>query len=117
MLAIFAGLVIGGPLLAAALVVAWVAWSGTPWRDIGYVRPKSWLLTVIAGVAFGAALKIVMKAIVMPLLGAPPINEAFRYLTGNTAAIPGMLFAVIVGAGWGEETFYRGYLFERFGKL
>jgi membrane protease YdiL (CAAX protease family) len=28
-----------------------------------------------------------------------------------------MLFAVIIGAGWGEETVFRGYLFERLGKL
>ena len=28
-----------------------------------------------------------------------------------------MLFAVIVGAGFGEETVFRGYLFERLGKL
>src|SRR5207245_1300151 len=27
------------------------------------------------------------------------------------------LFALIVGAGFGEETLFRGYLFERFGKL
>jgi len=28
-----------------------------------------------------------------------------------------MLFAMIVGAGFGEETIFRGYLFERLGKL
>jgi membrane protease YdiL (CAAX protease family) len=28
-----------------------------------------------------------------------------------------MLFAMIVGAGFGEETVFRGYLFERLGKL
>jgi len=53
----------------------------------------------------------------MPLLGADPINQAYHYLAGNTAALPGMLVAVIVVAGFGEETVFRGYLFERFGKL
>jgi len=53
----------------------------------------------------------------MPLLGAPPINQAFHYLAGNTAALPAAVFAMIVGAGFGEETVFRGYLFERFGKL
>jgi hypothetical protein len=33
-----------------------------------------------------------MKAIVMRLFGAPPINQAYRLLTGNTAAIPAMLY-------------------------
>ncbi len=51
------------------------------------------------------------------MLGAPAINQAYHYLTGNRAALPGMMYAVIVGAGFGEETIFRGYLFERFGKL
>src|SRR5688572_25587302 len=66
---------------------------------------------------FGSAFKLLMKAIVMPLLGADPINQAYHYLVGNRAALPGILFAVIVGAGFGEETVFRGYLFERLGKL
>jgi membrane protease YdiL (CAAX protease family) len=58
-----------------------------------------------------------MKAIVMPLLGAPPINEAYHYVAGNTAAIAGMILVMIIVAGFGEETVYRGYMFERLGKL
>jgi membrane protease YdiL (CAAX protease family) len=103
--------------LTAILVLLWAWRSRTPWRDIGYVRPDSWLATIAIGIAFGAAFKLVMKAIVMPLLGAPPINQPFQYLVGNTAAIPAILYGVIVGAAFGEETFFRGYLFERFGKL
>ncbi|TMA33009.1 MAG: CPBP family intramembrane metalloprotease, partial [Deltaproteobacteria bacterium] len=56
-----------------------------------------------------------MKAVVMPLFGAPAINPAYHYLAGNTAALPGMILAVIFGAGFGEEIFFRGYLFERLG--
>ena len=81
------------------------------------MRPKSWARTLAVGVAFGVAFKLLMKAIVMPLLGADPINQAYHYLAGNTAALPAILFAVIVGAGFGEETVFRGYLFERLGKL
>ena len=58
-----------------------------------------------------------MKAIVMPLLGGPPINQAYHWVAGNTAALPFMLFLMIVVAGWGEETLYRGWMFERLGKL
>lgn len=103
--------------LGAVLVLVWAWRSRTPWREIGFVRPKSWLRTLLIGIAFGVAFKLVMKAIVMPLFGAPAINQAFHYLAGNTAALPAILYAVIVGAGFGEETFFRGYLFERFGKL
>lgn len=109
-----------GPIiepLGALLVPWWARRSGTPWRELGFVRPKSWLLTVAVAVVLGSAFKIVMKALVMPLLGAPAINPAFHYLVGNTAALPEMFFAVIVGAGFGEETVYRGFAFERLGKL
>jgi uncharacterized protein len=99
------------------LVLLWAWRSRTPWREIGYVRPKSWARTVAVGIVLGVALKFMMKAIVMPLLGADPVNQAFRYLTGNAAALPGILYAVLVGAAFGEETIFRGWMFERFGRL
>ena len=103
--------------LGAILVLAWAQRSRTPWREIGYVRPRSWVATIALGIAFGVAFKFLMKAVVMPLLGAPPINPAYHYLAGNTAALPGAIYIMIVRAGFGEETVYRGYLFERLGKL
>jgi membrane protease YdiL (CAAX protease family) len=115
-LVILAGNGIVAPL-SAILVLLWARRSHTPWRDIGYVRPGSWARSLAVGVMLGIALKLLMKAVVLPLLGAPPINQAYHYLAGNTAALPGMLFAMIVGAGFGEETVFRGYLFERLQKL
>jgi membrane protease YdiL (CAAX protease family) len=103
--------------LSALLVLLWAWRSHTPWREIGYVRPRSWPRTIIIGIAFGIAFKLLMKAIVMPLLGADPINQAYHYLVGNRAALPGMLYAMTVGAGFGEETVFRGFMFERLGKL
>ena len=115
-LVILAGNLVVVPL-SAILVLAWVRRSRTPWHEIGYARPKSWAVSVVAGIAFGIGFKFLMKSIVMPLLGADPINQAYHFLVGNRAAIPGALFAMIVGAGFGEETLFRGYLFERLGKL
>lgn len=103
--------------LSAVLVLVWAHLSHTPWRDIGFVRPNSWITTAVVGLGFGAAFKLLMKALVMPLLGAPPINQAFHYLAGNRALIPETLWLMIVVAGFGEETVFRGYLFERLGKL
>jgi membrane protease YdiL (CAAX protease family) len=54
---------------------------------------------------------------VMPLLGAPPINQSFQFVTGNSAVIPFMLYLIVFGAGFGEETLFRGWMFERLGKL
>jgi membrane protease YdiL (CAAX protease family) len=103
--------------LSGILVLVWAWLSRTPWPDLGFVRPKSWLRTVALAIVFGALLKLIMKALVMPLLGAPEINQAFHFLVGNTAALSGILYRVTVGAGFGEETFYRAYLFERLGRL
>lgn len=103
--------------LGAVLVLVWVLLSRTPWHEIGYVRPKNWIATVATGIVFGIAFKLVMKAVVMPLLGAPPINQAHHDLAGNPAALPGAIFMMIVIAGFGEETVFRGFLFERLGRL
>ena len=102
---------------SAILVLVWAWRSHTPWREIGFVRPRNWAATLAVGIVFGVAFKLLMKAMVMPLLGAPPINQAFQYLVGNTAALPGAIYAMIVVAGFGEETLFRGFMFERFGKL
>jgi CAAX protease family protein len=103
--------------VSAILVLLWAWRSHTPWREIGYVRPKSWLGSLAVGIVFGCALKLLMKVIVMPLFGAPAINPAYHYLVGNRAALPGIVFTMIVSAGFAEETLFRGYLFERLGKL
>jgi uncharacterized protein len=103
--------------LSAILVLLWARASRTPWRDLGFVRPRSWVASVALGVLFGSLFKLVMKALVMPLLGAPDVNPAYHYLAGNRAALPAAIFAMTVGAGFGEETVFRGYLFERLRKL
>ena len=105
------------PPLSAVLVLVWARLSQTPWREIGYVRPENWVCSLAIGIVFGIAFKFLTKAMVMPLLGAPAINQAYHYLAGNTVAIPGMIFVMIVVAGFGEETLFRGYMFERLGKL
>ena len=103
--------------LSAVLVLVWTRLSRTPWREIGYVRPKSWIASLIVGITFGILFKFFMKAIVMPLLGANPINQAYHYLVGNRAALPAAVWTMIVVAGFGEETVFRGYMFERIGRL
>jgi CAAX protease family protein len=101
---------------SGVLVLVWARLSRTPWRDLGLAPPRSWPITIIAGIVSGAAFKLLMKSIVLPLLGADPINHAYHYLAHNDAALPFAIYAMIVGAGFGEEMFFRGYLFERIGK-
>jgi membrane protease YdiL (CAAX protease family) len=106
-----------GPFVGAILVLLWAWYTKTPWRDLGFVRPKSWVLTIIGGIVVGVALKTFMKAIVMPLIGAPSINPAYHYLEHNTPELPGTLLMVIFSAGIGEEIVWRGFGFERLGHL
>jgi len=103
--------------IGAVLALVWTWLSNTPWREIGYVRPTSWPRDIAIGVIFGTLLKFLMKAVVMPPLGAPDINPAYHFLAGNAPLALRMVAIVVLFAGFGEETFYRGYLFERLGKL
>jgi uncharacterized protein len=103
--------------LSAVLILIWTKISNTPWRELGFVRPRSWAKTIVIGIIFGVAFKFLMKAIVMPLFGAPPINWAYHFVTGNSSVIPYMLYLIIVTAGFGEEVLYRAWMFERLGKL
>ena len=114
-LAILAGNLLVVPL-SAVLALLWAQRSGTPWRAIGLARPRSWIGALAIGALSGIAFKLAMKALVMPLLGADPVNRAYHHLAGNTAALPLMLYLIVVGAGFGEEVVWRGWMFERLGK-
>jgi hypothetical protein len=97
--------ILAGQLLAplsAVLVLIWAKWSQTPWHEIGYVRPRSWFGGLVAGVAFGIAFKFLMKAIVMPLFGADPLNQTYHYLVGNGTAALATVPLMVVTAGFGE---------------
>ena len=110
-------IVASGAGWSALLVWAWVYFSRTPWAEIGYVRLTHAWRTVLGGIAIGVVLKLVMKAIVMPMLHAPPINAHYAFLAGDYSALPGMLLLVVFRAGLGEETVWRGFLFQRFARL
>ncbi|HYV99457.1 MAG TPA: CPBP family intramembrane glutamic endopeptidase [Gemmatimonadaceae bacterium] len=104
---------LGGPIVAGLAVLVWAAWSRTPLKALGLGRPRSWTFTVIAGIAIGVALKLVLKGLIMPVIGAPAENAAYSDLAGNAAALPGMFATIVFAAGFGEELFYRAFLFNR----
>jgi membrane protease YdiL (CAAX protease family) len=102
-------------LVGAALVLIWAAVSGTRWSDLGFVRPPHGAIDLVIALVAGVLFKLLMKALVMPLLGFGAINSTYHYLTGNTTAVLVTLLWVIVGGGFGEELIWRGFLFERLG--
>lgn len=108
---------VAGFFVSGVLVLVWAQWSDTPLKDLGFTAPRSWSVTLVGAAAFGIVFKLVLKAVVMPLLGAPAVNAPYHYLAGNAAALPGIIALVLVSGGFGEEVFFRGYLFERLGVL
>ena len=103
--------------IGGILVLLWARLSRTPLKDLGLVRPKSWLVDIVSGVALGVGLKFAMKAVVLPLLGGPAVNSSYHYLaTDRQAAMVAAAYAIF-GAGFGEEMVFRGFLFERSAKL
>ena len=103
--------------LGAVLVLVWTKLSRTPWREIGYVRPGSWIGSLVVGIVFGVTFKFLMKAIVMPILETTQLIRLTIFSPETPAALPAAVWTMIVVAGFGEETVFRGYLFERLGKL
>lgn len=99
--------------LSALLVIAWARRSGTPLAALGLERPPRWPHTIALGLVLGVALKLYSKAILMPLLHVDPINHAYHHLAGNRALVPFTLYQLVIGAGFGEEVVFRGFLFER----
>lgn len=113
---ILAGAVIGPPM-SAALILIWARLSKTPWPSLGFRVPRRWGAAIAGGIAVGGILKVFLKAVVMPIFGAPDRNAPYQFLVGNTAALPGMLAIVLFSAGVAEEIFFRAYLFERLGRV
>ena len=106
-----------GPLIGSMLVLLWASWCGTPLRELGLLRPRSWPRVIAGGLLLGVVFKLLMKAVVMPLLGTPPINPRYHYLAGDAAASIGLAILAIASAGFGEELVFRGFLFARLRKL
>jgi membrane protease YdiL (CAAX protease family) len=102
-----------GNLVGTALTVIWTQLSRTPWSALGFIRTRHWLLEVTTAALSGAVFRVLMKAVVMPALGFPAVNQTWHFLAGNSAALPTALATMIFGAGLGEETIWRGFLFER----
>jgi uncharacterized protein len=106
-----------GTIGSAVLVLVWARLSHTPPCALGFTSPRNWTVTLVGGVVFGIVFKLGMKAIVMPLLGVPAGNTSYSYLAGNASALPWISAVVLISGGFGEEIFFRGYLFERLGRL
>lgn len=113
---VLAGTAIGPPV-GAVLVLVWAWLSETPQRLLGFVAPRRWKLALPAAILFGVVLELVVRTVVMPLLGAPAVDPAYRPPAGDAGALAVLIVRAVVSAGLCEELIFRGYLFERIGAL
>src|SRR4051812_47137682 len=104
-------------VVAAIAILVWARVARTPLRDIGLARPASWLRVMLIGLVLGIAIKLVEKALILPLLGASAVNPAAQHLIGSPVRLLITIVYMIVSAGICEEIVYRGYMFERLGRL
>jgi membrane protease YdiL (CAAX protease family) len=108
------GMILLTPVAGSILVLIWAWQARVPFAEIGFVRPPSWVRSVLYGVLLGVGLKLVMKVLVLPLLGIAAVNEQFHFVQGNPRAALGLAAYAFIAA-FSEETFFRGYLFQRIG--
>ena len=105
------------PPFGALAGLAWAKWSDTPFAELGLRRVGTWAPAVAGGGALGVGLKFFTKTIELPLLGANPHNAAYAGLIGNTPLLIQLAITTVIVGGVGEEIFWRGFLFQRLGKL
>lgn len=102
--------------IGATLTFLWRWLTKTPFPEIGFRKPNSWLKTILGGILIGITLKFLMLSIILPLFGAPS-NGTYQFLYQNKVAAIQMFFVVLFFAGFSEEVIYRGFLFNRLEKL
>lgn len=91
------------------------------WRDVGFTRNRSWLITIAVGVGSGVILEIIELFITQPFLtrltGKPPDLEDFRILTGNIKYTLAAIALSWTLAAFAEELVWRGYVMNRVADL
>lgn len=115
----------GFAIVGIPMVLIYWAVTRVPAHELGLSLRRNWAVTILGGIALGIAMKLLMKAVVLPGFGyADDPNGPFVFLEGNLDEALKWAVFVIWAAGFGEELIFRGFLigrlsyfWERFGKL
>lgn len=104
-----------GMLAGVAVAGLFVYGSGGKSDDYGFCRPASGraaALTALAVVAIGFATFLLLDPFLVPRFGEPEF-EIFEPLEGNVPLYLTLLLMSWVGAAFGEEVIYRGFVQTR----
>lgn len=90
-------------------------------KAIGFIRPKSWLLTLAVGAAGGCVYQFLSLYVFEPFIGritgSLPDLSNFAAIKGDTRFLLTWLAITWTVAAFGEEIIYRGYLINRVADL
>jgi uncharacterized protein len=93
----------------------WLRLRGDSVAAIGLKKPRNWLRSILFGMAVAAMLFIAVY--LLERGGFRRDLSAFAPFKGNLELTLYQLGGVIIGAGFGEEYLFRGFLFERLAML
>ena len=100
-------------------MVGWISLRlrGIKWKDVGFTRYRTWVKTLILGVAYGIGLELVdlfaKQRLLTHFLGKAPDLSGFSAVRGHLPFALLMVAVLWVLAAFGEELVYRGYLMNR----
>lgn len=90
---------------------------GLRWRDVGFTRPRSWVIAIGIGVLAGICMEAIELFLTQPLIarltGKMPDLSDFADIGGNWKMLFFWLALVWLLGALGEEIVYRGYLMNR----
>jgi hypothetical protein len=91
------------------------------WKQIGFTRYRTWVTTLLLGIACGVGLELFdlfgKQRLLTRLLGKPPDLSNFNAVRGNLKYTLLMIALIWILAAFGEELVYRGYLMNRVADL
>ncbi len=105
------------------LLVAWISLRlrKIQWKQIGFTRYRTWVKTLMLGIACGVGLELFdlfgKQPLLTVLLGKPPDLSNFPVVRGNFKLALIMIALIWILAAFGEELVYRGYLMNRVADL
>ena len=93
----------------------WLRLRGDSVAAIGLKKPRNWLRSILLGVTVAAMLLIAVY--LLERAGFRRDLSVFAPFKGNLELTLYQLGGVIIGAGFGEEYLFRGFLFQRLAML